>query len=111
MRQDLLPNSRGHSVLELDLLARRPGVSSRCYRWSMQPGVASQAAANAAGDRHSLAQISLAPTTDDAVLQLAGSDHRPLSAAIFNADPKTPEEWKALINQRAQLGSGRRCQR
>ncbi|WP_315838825.1 alpha/beta hydrolase [Bradyrhizobium prioriisuperbiae] len=63
---------------------------------------ASQAAANAtAGDRSSPAQVSPAPSADvspqlQALIKAPYPPH-------FNADPKTADEWKTLINQRAQL--------
>lgn len=64
---------------------------------------ASQAAANAtAGDRVSPAQTSPAPATADVSPQLQALIKAPYPPH-FNADPKTADEWKALINQRAQL--------
>lgn len=84
-------------TLTTPILAEQP-ISPQDYAVR----ASAQTAANAApGARRSPAQTSPTPTDDVSPQQqaLISAPYPP----HFNADPKSAEEWKMLINQRAQL--------
>lgn len=89
-------------VLFTPALLVLPGQAQQPIQPGYDQTVAAAAAANAARDVRNAPAKSMKVPTDEVSANIQALIGNPFPPHM-NADPKTPDEWKALINARAQL--------